>query len=118
MATAVTTHPPEVNAGVTTSWLPMSTPWVSIAGCESSFWKVIPTVLAGWDPGYGTFVQPGLSCHPPQVTTWWDENHLFTDINTQATQFSLGPVVCPQAYSTVHTSVNDGASTFVACCPR
>lgn len=114
---AVPTHPPETNAGITTSWLPMSTAWPSIAGCESSFWKVSPQTLAGWDPGYGIWVQPGLSCQPPQVTSWWDENHS-NGIDYSATAYSLGPVVCPDAYFTATTSVNTQSSTFVGCCPR
>jgi hypothetical protein len=111
MTSTVSGRPAEVNAGTTTSWLPMSTAWPSIPGCESSLWKFIPT-LAGWDPGYGISAQPGLSCQPPQVTTWWDRN---VDASIQ---FSLGPVVCPEAYSTATTSLNAGGSTFVGCCPR
>jgi hypothetical protein len=117
MTSTAYSHPPEVNAGTTTSWLSMSTAWPSIPGCQSSFWMLKPTHLAAWNPGYGIYVQQGLSCQPPQVTSWWDENHM-NGIDTIATQFSLGPVVCPQAYTTATTTVNVDSSTFVGCCPR
>lgn len=76
----------------------------------------MPDILAAWDPGYGLFVKPGVvSCHPPQVTSWWDAEHM--SVNIRVTQISLGPVTCPQAYYTAATSVNAGKSTLVACCP-
>src|SRR5215469_1064971 len=110
MASTVSSRPPETNAGITTSWLPMSTAWPSTPGCESSIWIYGPW-LAAWDPGYGRYVQSDLQCLPSQVTTWWES------VNS-VTQYSLGPIVCPVAYSTATMSVNAEGSTFVGCCPR
>ncbi len=116
-ATPVSTHGAELVDGVLTTWLPMSTAWPSSEGCESSFWQVVSPTIAAWDPGYGIFVQPGLQCLPPQVTSWWDAVHL-SSIDFSKTAISIGPVVCPEAYATAATSVNAASSTFVACCPR
>ncbi|OJJ42572.1 hypothetical protein ASPZODRAFT_2119698 [Penicilliopsis zonata CBS 506.65] len=102
---AMATHPPEVQAGLTTFWLPISE------------WKYVPTSLVAWDPGYGIWVQPGLLCQPPQMTSWWDANHILSQVDLHATQLSIGPVVCPDAYTTATTSVNEASSTLVACCP-
>jgi hypothetical protein len=55
-----------------------------------------------------------LTCWPPGATLWWQQNEM-GPAHT-ATVGSLGPVVCPVAYSTVGSSVS-GRSTFVACCP-
>ncbi|KLU90408.1 hypothetical protein MAPG_10262 [Magnaporthiopsis poae ATCC 64411] len=50
MAATITTRPPEVNTGVTTFWLPMSTPWPSSPGCESSFFVFRRSHIAAWYP--------------------------------------------------------------------
>ena len=109
-------RPAETNNGVTTSWLPMTTAWPSSAGCEKSFWKKVSTLLVDWDPGYGLSVQHGLSCHPPEMTQWWNAPMLGVD--TKATQYSMGPVVCPKAYTTATKSTMGGGRTLVGCCPR
>jgi len=94
----------------TTSWMPVTTAFAAPANCSSIIWGAHAPWLAVNDPGYGLSVDPGLTCLPPPATTWWEQN------NT-ATAFSIGPtIVCPQAYTTATTSVND-SSTFVACCP-
>ncbi|KAH8702392.1 hypothetical protein BGW36DRAFT_424669 [Talaromyces proteolyticus] len=109
-ATPTPTHPPEIHNGTTTSWFPLTTAFPSSVGCESSFWMETPPTIAAWDPGYGLYVQPGLECQPPEVTTWWDENKT-PNINTTATKYSIGPIVCPSAYTTAKTSVNQRGST-------
>lgn len=81
-------------------------------------WKVVPDTLAAWDPGYGLFVDKTLKCQPPQHTTWWNADALSLGIDTEETRLSLGPIVCPEAYTTATTITNAGSSTFVACCPR
>lgn len=111
MTSLLPTRPPEINAGTTTLWLRMSTAWPSISAYESTFYKNNPSILAAWDPGL-----QNLSCQPPQVTAWWDQSQMSIDLS--ATQYSLGPVVCPEAYSTATTSANSGESTFIGCFPR
>jgi hypothetical protein len=56
-----------------------------------------------------------LTCHPPEMTTWWNAIGLGIDPETT---ISIAPIVCPDAYTTAMTSVNEGGSTFVGCCPR
>ncbi|KIM95363.1 hypothetical protein OIDMADRAFT_34127 [Oidiodendron maius Zn] len=94
----------------TTSFLPLTTAWSAPSICTTVFlggdwWNIN-------DPQYGLWVDPGVLCLPPAATTWWDQ----TWASNSLTTWSLGPVVCPQAYSTVMTSMQD-TSTFIACCP-
>ncbi|CAM1509530.1 Fc.00g032690.m01.CDS01 [Cosmosporella sp. VM-42] len=114
---AFTTHPAELNGHILTSWIPMTTAWPSSSGCESSFWKYVPQTLAAWDPGYGLFAQLGLSCLPPEMTSWWNAGSIMSTVDLDSTQYSIGPIVCPEAYYTATTFVNAGSSTQVACCP-
>ena len=74
----------------------------------------VPNAIAGWDPGYGLDVAPDTTCHPKPVTTWWNNGRLG---GNSLTIVSLGPMSCPEAYSTARTSVKDQYSTMVACCP-
>lgn len=115
---ATKTRPPEIGSdGTITSWLPMSTAWPSVSGCESQMFKFVPQILAGWDPGYELFVPGAATCLPPQMLTWWDADKLTLGIDTTKTKLSVGPIVCPEAYTTATTITNAGKSTFVACCP-
>ncbi|KFY22476.1 hypothetical protein V493_06556 [Pseudogymnoascus sp. VKM F-4281 (FW-2241)] len=94
----------------TTSWLPVTTAFSAPAACSSLIWGAHAPWLAVNDPGYGLSVDPNLTCLPPAATTWWQQNDTSID-------YSIGPtIVCPQAYTTATTSVQD-SSTFVACCP-
>jgi hypothetical protein len=66
-----------------------------------------------WDPFYGRgIVTDATTCHPPQVTTWWFQSSdalLYT---------ALGPTfACPEAYSTVTTTVIESSVQQVYCCP-
>ncbi|KAH7166525.1 hypothetical protein EDB81DRAFT_782397 [Dactylonectria macrodidyma] len=113
----VTTHPPEENGSLVTSWMPMSTAWPSSSGCGDYWWKVVPNTVAAWDPGYGLFVDTDLTCQPPQLTSWWNAD---INVDVAKTQMSIGPVICPEAYTTASTQVrvvNGESRTFVACCP-
>ncbi|KAH7140021.1 hypothetical protein B0J13DRAFT_558795 [Dactylonectria estremocensis] len=113
----VTTHPPEENGSLVTSWLPMSTAWPSSSGCGDYWWKVVESTVAAWDPGYGLSVDTDLTCQPPQLTAWWNAD---MSVDVAETQMSIGPVVCPEAYTTANTQVrvvNGESRTLVACCP-
>ncbi|OIW23617.1 hypothetical protein CONLIGDRAFT_637587 [Coniochaeta ligniaria NRRL 30616] len=104
---------PETNSGVVTSWIPITTGYPSVQGCDKIYWSVDPNPVAAWDPGYGLLVADS-SCLPRPVTTWWDQQFLGTNTDTV---LSIGPVTCPQAYYTAKTSVKDSSSTLVGCCP-
>ncbi|OTB16500.1 hypothetical protein K445DRAFT_316775, partial [Daldinia sp. EC12] len=105
---------PETNAGIVTSWIPITTAHPHQPGCENFVWKFVPNVIAAWDPGYGLSVENDATCHPKPVTTWWLQNRLGSN---QQTIFSLGPITCPSDYYTATMSAKDASSTSVACCP-
>lgn len=109
-----TQYPPETHGGVVTSWLPITTAYPTQKGCDQSFWSYVPTVIAGWDPGYGISVDPNLSCLPEAATGWWDQERLGR--NTE-TRYSVGPITCPEAFTTATASAQDATSTLIACCP-
>ncbi|KAE9370194.1 hypothetical protein N431DRAFT_343974 [Stipitochalara longipes BDJ] len=115
-----TTHPAELNSGVWTSWLPVTTAWPSQAVCnneawarvgiqaDSDFWPYI------YDPAYAQSVANSVTCLPPQATSWWEGG---STVSNSVTSYSLGPIVCPAAYTTYSTSIVSGTSTSVICCP-
>jgi hypothetical protein len=117
---ALATSYPAVTAGasavIVTSWLPVTTAWSAPTACASIIWEGYPPNLALNDPGYGIYVDPSVTCLPPAATTWWEQGHSSYGTGAGTTTFSIGPIVCPQAYTTATTSVYD-SSTFVACCP-
>lgn len=115
-----TTHPAELNNGVWTSWLPVTTAWTSQEVCNTAAWArngiqtspgFVPYI---YDPAYAESVSNGLTCLPPQATTWWYSG---TTISNTITSYSMGPVVCPAAYETVSTVEVSGSSTSIICCP-
>ncbi|RDW87469.1 hypothetical protein BP5796_03163 [Coleophoma crateriformis] len=116
----MTTHPAELNNGVWTSWLPVTTAWPADPTCSSAAWVHygIQATPGFWpyvyDPAYGQTVDNELSCLPTEATQSLSGA---TTVSGVSTVYSLGPLVCPEAYMTVSTSVNTGSSTSVVCCP-
>ena len=110
-----TVYPPETNAGVVTSWVPLMATFTPSIGCESKFRLNGPSLVA-YDPGYGLDIDPKVKCAPPAVTTWWEQGRLGKGNDAGHTAASLGPMTCPNAWSTVATSVRD-TSTLAMCCP-
>lgn len=115
----MTTRAPEFNHGTFTTWLPLTTQFTAPAGCDRLFWKVVTDTLAVWDPGYALRIpNMSITCQPAQVTTWWNSRDIWTNADLRATQYSIGPIVCPAAYTTATAVVDSSGSTLVACCPR
>jgi hypothetical protein len=116
-----TTHPAELRNGVWTSWLPVSTAWPSQAACNSAVWIRGSIEASGgsfpyvYDPAYAQSVANTLTCLPPQATKWWQGA---TTVSNTVTSFSLGPIVCPAAYTTASVKVISSSTTSVMCCPR
>lgn len=106
--TMATTHPPETILGTVTSWLPVTTAYPSVSGCESAIWGTANAV--GWDPRVGVSSLANLQCLPGAVTTW------FNQLAKSSTWYSLGPFVCPQSYSTTSENIV-GTTTKFTCCP-
>ena len=109
-------YPAETNNGVVTSWIPLSTAWPSSSGCADSFRLDGPSLMA-FDPGYGLNVNPSVTCEPPEVTTWWEQGLLGGGDSSGHTAVSIGPLVCPESFVTVATSIKNYSSTLAMCCP-
>ncbi|KAG6357686.1 hypothetical protein INS49_013565 [Diaporthe citri] len=100
--------------GTPTIFVPLPTPYPSEDGCGTNIYQLAsttPTFLA-WDPAYGKSVTDAASCIPSQVSTWRFQDPdalLYT---------AIGPTfVCPEAYSTVSTTVTASSVQKVYCCP-
>lgn len=112
-----TSRPIEVVSGVTTAWLPVTTAWPSNSQCETAMYNLreLPTLSPVlYDPYYGQQINALLSCLPPQATSWWRSGN---NDGTRSTIISMGPIVCPEMYTTALTQTLNSLSTFVACCP-
>lgn len=112
----VITHPPETNDGIVTSWLPLTTAWPSISQCDTALYNIGPDPvfsLVAYDPFFGLHVDTRLTCLPPAATTWWYSQNQ----TPLLTVTSIGPVICPEAYTTASTSDGGSGSTLVMCCP-
>lgn len=69
--------------------------------------------IFAFDINVGLYADSNLICLPPQATAWWNQG----DLGLIGTTTLLGPVTCPEAYTTATTTVLNSQSTFVACCP-
>lgn len=80
----------------------------------------VADLVVAFDPGYGITVDSAAVCMPPQATSWWEtEWQKVTQLGQTMTVYSIAPIVCPEAYTTVGTSLVGvgGVSMLVACCP-
>ena len=83
-------HGPVTSGGVTTSFLPLSTPWPLKVECSSLFVSHSQSSgLYAFDPAYP--LQNSIQCLPPEATAWWD-------LSSGATQTTLGgySMACPR----------------------
>jgi hypothetical protein len=117
-----TTHAAELNAGVWTSWLPLTTAWPTQAACSSEIWARFGIQEANnlwpylYDPAYESSVaSPATACLPSEAASWWDGG---STVSNTITSYSVGPIVCPAAYTTYSTILLFSSSTSVICCPR
>lgn len=114
------THPPDVNSGTTTIWLPVTTTHPQNGECISGS----PTGtneldVYTWPP---TFLRPqendlssSVKCLPRAVTLSVMSAYLVD--NQVSTVYSLGPFTCPAAYTTASDTMI-GTSRSILCCPR
>ncbi|EPE26280.1 hypothetical protein GLAREA_02192 [Glarea lozoyensis ATCC 20868] len=97
-------------SGTITAWLPILTPYASIAACSSQIYRIASDIIA-YDPyfpiGMGV---TGLHCLPEELSlSWWQRDTETTTV--------LGPTfMCPEAYSAVST-VSFPSSIQTLCCP-
>lgn len=109
-------YPAETNGGQVTSWIPLTTAWSASPDC-SSIYRLNGPSLVAFDPGYGLDIDPGVTCQPAAVTTWWEQARLGGGRYDSHTAVSILPLKCPEDFSTVATSIKDGSSTLAMCCP-
>ncbi|KAL4745270.1 hypothetical protein BDW72DRAFT_61896 [Aspergillus terricola var. indicus] len=112
---SATLYPAETNGDEVTSFIPLTTAWPSSSGCASYFRLNGPSLMA-FDPGYGLEINTDVRCCPPAVTTWWNQGLLGGGYEDH-TAVSIGPMTCPEDWSTVVSSVRDHSSTLAMCCP-
>jgi len=98
---------------VTTSFVPFATEWPVTDACASQLYSQNGQVhFTAWDPLYYSSVDPReLTCLPPAITSWWFQQR------TQTFTSSLGPLVCPDAYTTASASALNAKTAMVFCCP-
>lgn len=105
----------QLSGGITTAWLPISTPWPSLAECSAQIYSQRADLggnLIAFDPVYREkIVTTAIPCLPAEVTSSWRQS------NSGVTTL-LGPTfVCPAAYSAVATLSANPQLEQVLCCP-
>ncbi|KAI1498314.1 hypothetical protein F5X99DRAFT_393968 [Biscogniauxia marginata] len=109
-------YPAETTSGVVTSFIPLTSVFTPTAECTSYFRLNGPSLVA-FDPGYGLDIDTNVRCLPSAVTTWWEQGRFGDAGDGDHTAVSIGPLTCPNEWSTVASSVKDGSSTLAMCCP-
>jgi len=110
-----TTRAAELNNGIVTSWIPLTTPGPTFsAQCSSALYYMLgmqDPFIAGFDPYYGLSIEGSVTCLATEQTEWWFQS------NSPATTFQLGPFACPSEYTTATIRAINSITTEVACCP-
>lgn len=133
------TYPPETKNGVVTSWIPFTTGWSDVLGCQTQYilykgltyedtqvssdkptakW-VVTNEFVAYDPLWAT-IYSVTQCLPSEVVTWrsqfyYDQGGILRQAEPE-TKSSLLPLICPDAWSTVATFIKSVISTQVMCC--
>jgi hypothetical protein len=97
-------------SGTITAWLPVLTPYPSIAACSSQVFRNDGGIIA-FDPYFpGHMGDTGVHCLPQELSlSWWQRDAGTTTI--------LGPTfVCPEAWSVVKT-IEYPTAVQSLCCP-
>ncbi|KAH7346165.1 hypothetical protein BKA65DRAFT_272446 [Rhexocercosporidium sp. MPI-PUGE-AT-0058] len=108
-----TTRLNELNNGIFTSWIPFTTPGLSVAPACSSAMYIVPgsNSIVAFDPWQGINIPFALACLPSEVSQSWSQG------STGSTRTSLGPFHCPSLFTTATSSALNSVSTTVVCCP-
>lgn len=106
----------ETHSGITTSWLPIITSPPIDPRCGGHLYNPDGEyrTLIAFDPRMDP--NANMTCLPPEATEWYTQKNLPFGATT-GTVTSLGPMICPCAYTTASTSKKDESSTMVYCCP-
>ncbi|PQE08139.1 Kinesin light chain protein [Rutstroemia sp. NJR-2017a BVV2] len=101
----------EGTANAITTWLPLTTVYPLVPRCTEAFYSPDNfTHVYAWDPNQNA-ASFETHCWPDVVTSWWNQE------TSAASTTSLGPFLCPQAYTVAATSTVGTSSTLTQCCP-
>jgi hypothetical protein len=102
--------------GTTTAWLAMTTSLSADPRCSNHVYNhnaEQPSLIA-FDPHLGGAAD--ITCLPPAATEWLFQKAQ-SPRTTEETVKILGPMSCPDAYTTASMSLRNEQSTLVYCCP-
>lgn len=112
MSTPTSRYPAaEGSAGVVTTWLPLTTVYPIVPSCKNEFYS--PDNLKhiyAYDPNQNALTF-STKCWPSEARSWWNQE------TSAAAITSLGPFLCPEAYTVAITTVVNSGSTLSGCCP-
>ncbi len=116
IAAAFASRTAETHAGTTTSWLSMITSPPIDPRCSYHLYNPDGAhhTLIAFDPRLEAAAN--MTCLPREAAEWYTQENLPFGATT-GTVTSLGPMLCPNGYTTASTSEKDVASTMVFCCP-
>ncbi|TQN65187.1 hypothetical protein CSHISOI_10244, partial [Colletotrichum shisoi] len=103
-------------AGTVTSFIALPTVFTPPSSC-STIYRLNGFSLVAYDPGFGIDIDTRVQCVPAAVTTWWEQGRLGFNTGEGHTAVSIGPLACPDRWTTVATSIKDNHSTLAMCCP-
>ncbi|KAF7892822.1 uncharacterized protein EAF02_000360 [Botrytis sinoallii] len=112
MSTPTSRYPAaEGTAGVVTTWLPLTTVYPNVPSCKTELYSPNNlTQIYAYDPNQNA-ITFATKCWPSEARSWWNQDTSATAIT------SLGPFLCPEAYTVAVTTVVNSGSTLSGCCP-
>ncbi|TGO30407.1 hypothetical protein BPAE_0006g00170 [Botrytis paeoniae] len=112
MSTPTSRYPAaEGTAGVVTTWLPLTTVYPIVPSCKTEFYSPNNlTQIYAYDPNQNALTF-ATKCWPSEARSWWNQE------TSAAAITSLGPFLCPEAYTVAVTTVVNSGSTLSGCCP-
>ncbi|KAF5878472.1 uncharacterized protein Bfra_000638 [Botrytis fragariae] len=112
MSTPTSRYPAaEGTAGVVTTWLPLTTVYPNVPSCKTELYSPNNlTHIYAYDPNQNALTF-ATKCWPSEARSWWNQD------TSAAAITSLGPFLCPEAYTVAVTTVVNSGSTLSGCCP-
>jgi hypothetical protein len=75
---------PEINQGLITNWIALTTPGPPRFPCSSSLYFMpgeFSRIIA-FDPWYGKFIDPSVRCLETEASLWWNQHSEMNPIQT------------------------------------
>ncbi|TGO42715.1 hypothetical protein BHYA_0006g01180 [Botrytis hyacinthi] len=102
---------PEGTNSVVTTWFPLTTVYPIVPSCKTELYSPNNlTDIYAYDPNNNA-KDFATRCWPSEARSWWNQ------VTSASTTISLGPFLCPEAYTVVVTTVVNPGSTLSGCCP-